>query len=259
MLEKTGITAHEQQHRRPQHRVPQILGAFGVGQRLAASQVAPDIEDFVGDFDGDGGSDILWRHRETGWVSIWLDGEYATRRATESVKLVWDLAGVGDFDADGESDILWRHTTTGQNYLWMSGYKTQGQWLESEDLHWQVEGVGDFNADDEADIFWRHDTSGQNRLWMSGDKFAVKSLATVSRGITAKNCKSFATAWARSILTGSIRLLYRGARQSAASRVEALGTLGVVPVAGSAIPAGLVLCCLAVVVVISGSPSRWSY
>ena len=136
----------------------------------------------VGDFNGDGTSDILWRHLDTGDVSIWIDGDYHSRRPTQEVKLIWDLAGVGDLDSDGQSDILWRHTTTGNNYVWRSGFKANGEWLESTvDLNWNVGGIGDFDADGHLDdILWRHGTTGKNYLWLSAEKFPGRYLETVN-------------------------------------------------------------------------------
>jgi hypothetical protein len=67
----------------------------------------------IGDFDGDGRSDILWRDTD-GAVSIWeMNGLLKRAEA-----LIWNpgpewlVAGVADHDGDGRSDILWRHAPT---------------------------------------------------------------------------------------------------------------------------------------------------
>src|SRR5690348_17871971 len=70
----------------------------------------------VGDFDGDGKSDILWRNSATGENAIWfMNGPtLSANSAVGGLDLNWSIAGVGDFDGDGKSDILWHNSTTGE-------------------------------------------------------------------------------------------------------------------------------------------------
>jgi len=75
----------------------------------------------VGDFDGDGKADILWRNDATGDTYIYLmDGR--TIKGEGFLRTVadpsWQIAGVGDFDGDGKADVLWRNASSGQNYLY---------------------------------------------------------------------------------------------------------------------------------------------
>jgi len=66
----------------------------------------------VGDFGGDGKSDILWQHT-SGQLSMWqMDGQtLVSAGAVVSIPTAWQVAGVADFNGDGKSDILWRHTS----------------------------------------------------------------------------------------------------------------------------------------------------
>ena len=80
----------------------------------------------VGDFNGDGKSDILWRHTINNSNVMWLMngtnllGSYAFYSMADTG---YSVAGIGDFNGNGKSDILWRHTTSGRNVIWfMNGH-----------------------------------------------------------------------------------------------------------------------------------------
>jgi hypothetical protein len=122
------------------------------------------------DFNGDGNSDILWRH-DSGQVYFWdmigLQPNAEGGVAHAPVPNDWHIQGTGDFNGDGSSDILWRHNS-GQVYFWeMNGMQIKG---EGGAAHapvpndWQIHVVGDFNGDGNGDIVWRHD-NGQIYFW----------------------------------------------------------------------------------------------
>jgi hypothetical protein len=133
----------------------------------------------VGDFDGDGRADVLWRNASTGenyvyfmnGLSIVNEGYVRTVPVPD-----WQVAGVGDFDGDGKSDILWRSSSTGENYVFlMNGLLIVNEdYVRSvPDLNWQVAGVGDFDGDGRADVLWRNAASGDNYLYfMNGVSIA---------------------------------------------------------------------------------------
>ena len=76
----------------------------------------------VGDLNGDGKADLLWRHTSTGDDALWLmDGTTRTSNIplTAVVDTTWEIVGVGDFNADGRADILWRNRTSGANSVWL--------------------------------------------------------------------------------------------------------------------------------------------
>ena len=133
----------------------------------------------VGDFNGDGRSDILWRHAN-GQVAIWfmagglfLGESYPGGQDPSGT---WSIQQVADFDANGRSDILWR-ATNGQLAIWFDGDANAGASPSFQnsgsitDLGWQILTAADFNFDGRADIYWRH-TSGQTAIWfMAGARF----------------------------------------------------------------------------------------
>ena len=85
----------------------------------------------IGDFDGDGKADILWRNSSTGENYIYLMNGLTIARpgSINSVSdQAWQVNGIGDFDGDGKADILWRNSSTGENYIWrMNGLSTASQ------------------------------------------------------------------------------------------------------------------------------------
>ena len=75
----------------------------------------------VGDFDGNGKSDILWWNSSLKQAYIWLmNGTAIASQATAgSVSSGWGVVGVGDFNGDGKADILWQNSTSGEVDEWL--------------------------------------------------------------------------------------------------------------------------------------------
>ena len=82
------------------------------------------------DFDQDGDTDLLWHHRLTRQMLLWLlDGVtpvQAQAIAPDAGRRNWAITGSGDFDGDGHIDLLWQHPTDGQAEVWQM---QQGQRL----------------------------------------------------------------------------------------------------------------------------------
>src|SRR2546428_13440785 len=113
----------------------------------------------VGDFDGDGKADILWRNISTGENYIWLMNGLSTA-SQGSVNFVdpasgWQVQGIGDFDGDGKADILWRSSATGENYMYLMNGATvraEGFVRRVGDPHWEIAAVGDDHGHGEDDL-----------------------------------------------------------------------------------------------------------
>jgi hypothetical protein len=75
----------------------------------------------VGDFDGDGRADILWRNSASGENYLYLmNGAAITNEGylRTVADQDWQVAALGDYDGDGKTDVLWRNAATGENYLY---------------------------------------------------------------------------------------------------------------------------------------------
>ena len=93
------------------------------------------------DFDGDGRSDILWRHT-SGTVYEWrLNGTSVIGGGSPGgAGPDWSIVGVGDFNGDGKADILWRQTA-GAVHIWlMNGTSVIGGGSPGgADLSWVIQ------------------------------------------------------------------------------------------------------------------------
>jgi hypothetical protein len=127
----------------------------------------------VGDFNGDGKDDILWRNAN-GLTVDWLgqsNGGFTDNYTNSLVDIPanWQIEGVGDFNGDNRDDILWRDNN-GTTLTWLA--QANGGFAEnysnsvvSVPTAWQVASIGDFNGDGRDDILWRH-TNGTITDWL---------------------------------------------------------------------------------------------
>jgi len=159
------------------------IATFNQGSPTSATEVAG-----VGDFNGDGNADILWRNKSTGMVTMWLmNGKNKIGEVTilGAGNADWTVAGVGDFDGDGRSDILWRSTSTGMVVMWLMNGTSVKSWsviLGTGYTDWTVAGVEDFNGDRKADILWRNTSTGMVIMWLMDGSTMIDWAIILSAG-----------------------------------------------------------------------------
>jgi FG-GAP repeat len=77
------------------------IGAFESGIRPARG---------IGDYNGNGRADILFRHTSGSLYTWFMDGlSVSSEGAMGGVDGTWTVQGAGGFNGDGKADILWRH------------------------------------------------------------------------------------------------------------------------------------------------------
>jgi hypothetical protein len=133
----------------------------------------------VGDFTGNGTSDILWYDPATGDVDEWL---IANGKWSVSIDLGshpgsgWQIAGVGDFTGNSTDDVLWFNAGTGQTDIWELA---NGKWAASvspgaHPLGYQVAAVGNFAGTGTDGVLWYDPSTGDVDQWqLSNGKWSV--------------------------------------------------------------------------------------
>ena len=177
---------------------------------LNGAAIAPDASwsvAGVGDLDGDGRQDVLWRN-SSGEVTAWLmngstivsSGDISSGGVAVMPDASWSIAGVGDFNHDGRADVLWRNGN-GSVAIWLmngttvtggSGITTSVGVTVAPDASWHVVEVGDFNGDGNADILWRSD-SGALAEWLMNGSTISQSITPTSGGAAANPDASWST------------------------------------------------------------------
>lgn len=97
----------------------------------------------VGDLDGNGTADIVWRSSETGDVNAWfMDGltKSSGGLITDTIGLGFRISAIIDLDGDGKRDIVWRRPSNGDIYAWlMNGLtKRSGAFVRASSTAWRV-------------------------------------------------------------------------------------------------------------------------
>ncbi len=124
------------------------LWAIQAGQIAGISTFAAPPANWVvqgvGDFNGDGATDILWRDSNTGTVAIWFLSLGGGVQSVASLGAVppsaWSIAQIGDYNGDGFSDILWTDTAGNLATWFMSnGAVSSVASLGSVGGSWQVQ------------------------------------------------------------------------------------------------------------------------
>lgn len=107
----------------------------------------------LGDFNGDGITDLLLQN-DNGAVGAYLtDGENVGWNYFQSLGSEWSIAGIGDFNHDGIDDVVLLNEQGGYAGIWQLDRDGQVSWSDLDVLNnGQIAGTGDFNGDGFDDV-----------------------------------------------------------------------------------------------------------
>jgi uncharacterized repeat protein (TIGR01451 family) len=147
----------------------------------------------IGDFNGDGDSDIIWQHDSNNLASMWINDETDVLTVGQLGSggtlpvgappvfpygpFGFDIKAIGDVNADGKDDVI-SQQVNGDVVIWqMDGTYTGtivhdhvGPFASGALAGWTVKGSGDFNGDGNADLIWQN-TNGTVAMWLMDDNF----------------------------------------------------------------------------------------
>jgi hypothetical protein len=154
----------------------------------------------IGDVNGDGDSDVVWRNSTTNELVGWLmngstvtsSGHFTSAGTAVNPDASWSLAGVGDFNLDGNADLLWRSsngtlaewllngsTITSSEQITFNGSRVQ------PDASWKMIEVGDFNGDGRSDLLWRNQNTGAMAEWLMNGSTITASISPTLNALPA--------------------------------------------------------------------------
>lgn len=166
---------------------------FPDGSGWASIGSAPSDWDAVGvgDFNGDGIADLLWRNRNSGVNGLWLldaSGTITWKQIDGVSDATWKVQAVADFDDDGTCDILWKKDDSGLVAKWLMSDDSRVREFRAIEYApgWTVVGVGDFDDNPSAsDILWMNDTTGAVGCWSMNSNSTIrnwKGMTTIESG-----------------------------------------------------------------------------
>jgi len=146
-----------------------------------------------GDLNGDGISDVVWRHALNGNTAVWIMKYNGVSVARESSLLIgyqptgWRVMAVADFNGDGKADLLWQHGS-GKAAIWLMNGHLRTAAIDLTDVPaGHTVYAGDFNADRRSDILLRNPTTGSNIIWLfDGAKVYLKAAIKSQAGSWVK-------------------------------------------------------------------------
>lgn len=139
----------------------------------------------LGDFDGDGKSDLFWRNPDLlgGYNRVFLmDGfDIVSRPVHARLDNGFEIQVIGDLNGDDKDDIVWRNSTTNQLAIWfMDGAGKVSRWSDALG-NLTLEGIGDFNGNRVRELILREGNT--LKVWSlveGGSNFEESTLSSVA-------------------------------------------------------------------------------
>ena len=147
-----------------------VAGWQTVGEFDATTQVLG-----LGDFNGDGQSDLLLRNTNGAVGCYFTSGDVTGWNYFQSLGDEWKIAAVGDLNGDGRSDVVLKHDAGfAGSWLTQSDYTMAWADLDTLPEGFVIAGCGDFDGDGTDDVLLKSGTyygawivqDGNAKAWM---------------------------------------------------------------------------------------------
>ena len=142
----------------------------------------------VGDFNGDGKTDLLFLNDTTHGVAIWqMNGtQVAAAAQVGTITDGWHFADTGDFNGDGKTDLFFLNDTTHGTAIWqMNGTQVASAApVGTITDGWHFADTADFGGDGKTDLLFFNDTTHGVAVWqMNGTQIASAApVGTINAG-----------------------------------------------------------------------------
>ena len=155
-----------------------VVGLGGSVHALDAGRFAPAAARLP-DLDGNGATDVMWRHGPTGAFAFWLMENGALQSGSVfGVPVEWKPAAAADLDGNGRSDLVWRSSLSGLVAIWlMNGHSTTATEVVRVGPAWDLAGAADVTGDGRDDLLWRDVVNGSLLCWLMDGTRIVRTVA----------------------------------------------------------------------------------
>jgi Peptidase M10 serralysin C terminal/FG-GAP-like repeat len=123
--------------------------------------------DAVGDYNGDGITDVIWRQQSDGTVWATLMGASpSTAQITGGLTSLNDeIQGMADLDGDGRADLIWRNGSSLEIRALLTATSSNVLIATNPGNQWDIAGFGNFVGDSKSDILWRNTLTNELAIW----------------------------------------------------------------------------------------------
>ena len=146
----------------------------------------------LGDFNGDGITDLLLQNDNGAVGAYHTGGENVGWNYFQSLGSEWSIAGIGDFNHDGIDDVVLQNEQGGYAGIWQLDRDGQVSWSDLDVLNnGQIAGTGDFNGDGFDDVLLKWGNSYGAWTVSGGNLSGWMDLGTLEDGTVLEQIGDF--------------------------------------------------------------------